>query len=121
MTCHAHHQLSAGREKEVRKTYASVRAVLEADGEGHATGELAVQLRLSRARPDGAPGDEVGDELGRDGVEELGADGDAVVSEVAEELARETETFVDFEGAVDVRVIDEAFPSDGGAGFLRDA
>lgn len=42
----------------------TVRAVLEADGEGGARGELTVELGLRRPRTDGTPGDQVGDELG---------------------------------------------------------
>ena len=77
-----------------------------------------MELRLRRARADGAPRDEVRDELGRDRVEQLGADGHAHVREVAEQLPREPQALVDLEGAVDVRVVDQAFPADGCAWFL---
>ena len=63
--------------------HAAVRAVLEADGEGHARGELAVELGLGGARADRAPRDEVVEVLWGNGVEELKADGDAEMSEVA--------------------------------------
>lgn len=51
--------------------YAAVRAVLEADGEGDAAGEFPMELGLGRACADRAPGDEVSDELGGDGVEQF--------------------------------------------------
>lgn len=77
-----------------------------------------MELALGRARPNGAPRDEVCDVLRGDGVEELGADGDAHRGEVAEELAGEAEALVDAEGAVDVRVVDEALPADRRPRFL---
>ena len=77
-----------------------------------------MNLRLGGAGADGTPGDEVGDVLGRDGVEQLGADGDAHRGEVAEELAGEAEALVDLERAVNVGVVDEALPADSRARFL---
>jgi hypothetical protein len=41
----------------------TVRAVLEADGEGGTRSELAVELGFGGSRTDGTPGDQVGDEL----------------------------------------------------------
>ena len=55
-----------------------------------------------------------------DGVEKLEADRDAEVCEVAEELAGDAETLVDLEGTIDVRVVDEAFPANGGAWLLAE-
>ena len=100
------------------ETHAAVRAVFEADGEGDATSELSVKLRLGRPRADGTPGDQVGDELGRDCVEKFRTNRNAEVCEVAEQLAGETEAFVDFEGAVDIRIVDETLPADRRPGFL---
>ena len=52
-------------------TDASIGTVLEADGEGNTARQLSVKLRLGGAGTDSTPGDEVGDELGGDGIEEL--------------------------------------------------
>ncbi len=79
-----------------------------------------MQLTLRRAHTNRAPRDEVRDELRRDGIEEFAAGGNAEVGDVAEELAGEAETGVDLEGAVDVWVVDEAFPADGRTGFLHE-
>jgi len=57
--------------------------------------------------------------LGGDGVEELGAGGHAEVGEFEEEFAGHAEAAVDIEGIVEVGVVDEALPADGGAGFLE--
>ena len=56
---------------------------------------------------------------GRDHVEEFGAGGDAHLGEVEEKVARETEAVVDLVGAVEMRIVDEALPADGGAGLLK--
>jgi hypothetical protein len=94
-------------------------AVLEADRHREAGGEFAVDLRLGGAGTDRAPGDQVGDELRGDGVEELGAGGQAHVGEVEQQPAGDAQALVDVEGAVEVRVVDEALPADGGARLLE--
>lgn len=101
-----------------RFAYAAVCSVLEADGEGDAAGELTVQLRLGGAGTDRAPGDEIRDVLWGDGVEQLGADGDAQVGQVAKQLAGDADTLVDLEGAVNIGVVNETLPADGGTRFL---
>ena len=54
------------------KLYASAGSILESDGHGEAAGELTVRLALGGSGSYGAPRDEVGDVLRREGVEELG-------------------------------------------------
>jgi len=93
--------------------------VFEADGHGEAGGHLAVGLAFAGAGPDGGPGDEVGDVLGGDGVEEFGGGGDAEFDDFAEEAPGEVEALGDVVGAVKVGVHDEALPADGGAGFFE--
>ena len=78
-------------------------------------------LRLCRACTDGTPGDQVSEVLRRDGIEELRADGNAQLCEVAQKLAGDAETLVDFEGAVKVGVVDQTFPADSRPGFLCSA
>ena len=97
----------------------AVGAVLEADGAGEAGGELAVDLRLRRAGADRAPGDEVGDVLRRDHVEELAAHRHAHLVEVEQQLAGDAQALVDLEAAVQVRVVDQALPADGRARLLE--
>lgn len=58
-------------QHRLRGTHAAIRAVLESDGEGDAARELTVQLRLGRAGADGTPGDEIGDILWGNGVEQF--------------------------------------------------
>ena len=95
-------------------------AVFEADGAGESGDELAVDLALGGAGADGSPGlTSVGDVLGGDHVEELGAGGDAHVGEVEEEVAGFAEAVVNLEGLVEVGIVDEALPAEGGAGLLE--
>ena len=93
--------------------------VFEYDRTGDAADELAMDLALCGARADGAPADQAGDVLRGDHVEELGAGGHAHLGEIEEEVARETEAVVDLVGAVEVRIVDEALPADGGAGLFE--
>ena len=98
---------------------AAVGAVLEADRAAQARGELAVALALRRARADGAPGDQVGDVLRAEQVEELGAQRQAQRGQVQQQPARHLQALVDGEAAVQVRVVDVALPADGGARLLE--
>ena len=72
---HAHEGVRRARREDGvgRDLDAAVGAVLEADRAAQARGELAVALALGGARADRAPGDQVGDELRAQQVEELGA------------------------------------------------
>jgi hypothetical protein len=98
-----------------RDRQAAIAAVLESDGEGETEGQLAVELGLARAGDDGAEGDQVGEELQGDGVEHFACDGHAGGCEVAEELSRDPEALVGLVGLVDVGVVDQALPADGGS------
>ena len=105
-----------GVEGDVQR---AVGAVLEADREGQARRELAVQLALRGARADGAHAEQVGEELRRDGVEHLGRERHAHRGEVDEQLPRGAQALVDLEAVVDVRVVDQPFPPHRRAGLLE--
>lgn len=98
---------------------ASARSVFKADGHTEAGGQLAVDLALRCARADGAPRDDVGHVLRCDDIEEFGARGNTFGGEVEQQLAGDAQAFVDVVGFVDVGVIDQALPSDGGAWFFK--
>src|SRR5262249_27113899 len=99
--------------------HVAVRAVLEADRAGESGGQLAVDLALGSARTDGAPGDQVRDVLRRDHVQVLAAGGNAIVREVQQELTAHTQALVNVEAAVQVGVVDQALPTDGGTRFFK--
>jgi hypothetical protein len=98
---------------------ATVGAVLEAHRERQTRSQLAVELGLGGTGTDGSKRDEVGKELRRDGVQHLGGNGHALAGKVAEELAGDTETLVDLEGLIDIRVVDQALPANSCARLLE--
>ena len=98
---------------------APVGAVLEPHRHAEAGGQLAVHLALGGARADRAPGDEVGQELRADGVEELGARGQAERGHVGQEAPGAAQPLVDGEAAVEAGIVDEPLPAHGGARLLE--
>ena len=71
-----------------------------------------MQLGFGGSGSDGTPGDEVRDELRRDGIEEFGSDGHAHRGDVPHEFSSESETLVNLERVVDIRVAREKGMSD---------
>ena len=90
----------------------TIGTVLETNGERETRGKFAVQLRLCGARTDRAEGDQVCEELGRDGVEHFGGNGHAGTCEVNKELAGNAQALVDLEGLIDIGIVDQALPAD---------
>lgn len=105
-----------GVERELNRTS---RAVLEADRHREAGCEFAVDLGFRGARADGSPGDQIRDVLRGDRIEKFRAGGDAHVGEVDEEFPCDTEALVDVEGVIELGIVDEAFPANGGSRFFE--
>src|SRR5437763_861030 len=80
---------------------------------------LPVDLALRGAGADGSPGDQVGDELGSDRVEELATRGQPELDQIEEELPRQPQAFVDGERVVEMGVVDQALPPDSRARLLE--
>ena len=78
-----------------------------------------MELGLGGAGTDGAERDEIGQVLGRDGVEHFTGDGEAGGGQVDVELAGDAETLVDVVGLVDVGIVDQTLPANGGTGLLK--
>lgn len=97
----------------------AVGPVLKADGERQTGGQLTVQLRLGGAGADSAQRDEVGQKLRGDGVEHFTGDGQAGVGQIDVQLARHAQALVDVEGLIDVGVVDQTLPANGGPGLLK--
>ena len=76
-------------------------------------------LAFSGARTNGAPGNQITYVLRRNHVEKLAASGQSEAVNLNQQLACNTQTFVNPEAFVEVRVIDQALPADGGARFLE--
>ena len=118
---HTHEMVLRGRRTDGihRHAQPTVRSVLEAHWEGETGCEFAVELGLRCSGSDRTQRDEVGEELWADGIQHLRRDGHALVREVAEQFATHSQPLVDLVRLVDVRVVDQALPADGGAGFLE--
>ena len=99
--------------------HVAVGAVFEADRAGEAGGELAVHLAFGGARADRAPADEVCDVLRDDHVEVFDGDRHAFVGGVEQQFAPDAQAVVDGKRAVQMRVVEQAFPADGGARFFK--
>ena len=97
----------------------AVCAVLVSDGEGETGGQLAVELGLGGAGANGTQRNQIGQVLWGDGIEHLGGDGETGVGEVGVQLTGDAETLVDVVGLVDVGIVDQTLPADGGAGLLE--
>lgn len=100
-------------------TQRTICPVLEANGEGQPGRQLPMQLAFGGPGADGADGEEVGEELGGDGVEHLAGERHALGGEVDEELPTKPQALVDEETAINLWVVDQPLPADGGAGLLE--
>jgi hypothetical protein len=98
---------------------ASIGTVLETNWERETGSQLTVKLGLGGSGANGTEGDEVGKELWGDGVEHLGGNWHAAAGEVTEELSADAETLVDLEGLIEVWVVDQTLPADGGTWLLE--
>ena len=112
-------RLARSLDRVHRNPDIAVGAVLESNRTGQPRGKLAVHLRLRGARADRAPAHQVGDVLRRDHVEVLHPGRHAQLIDVEQHVARQAQALVDAERAVEVRVVDEALPTHGGARLLE--
>ena len=112
-------RLRGGLHRIHRDLHVAIRAVLETHRARQPGRELAMHLALRGARADGAPRHEIRDVLRCDHVEEFATRRQAQPVDVQQQPARETQPIVDAEAAVEVRIVDEPLPADGGARFLK--
>ena len=99
--------------------HAAIGTVLEADRHRQAGGEFAVNLTFRGTRANGPPGDQIGDELRRNHIEKLSTCRKAAVGQFEQQPACRAQTVVDVKAAVQVRIINEPLPADGGARLLE--
>jgi hypothetical protein len=102
-----------------RNLQTAVGAVLESHRGRQSARHFAMGLRFGGAGADGAPRDQVAEVLGADRIECLGAGRQAKLVDVEQHLARELQAFLDGEGVVHARIVDEPLPARGGAGLLE--
>src|SRR5688572_18066938 len=111
--------LARGEQCIDRDFDVAVGAVLEPHRCGEAGGKLAVHLAFGGARADRPPGHQVADVLRRDHIEELAARRHARLVDAHEKVARDAQALVDAEAAVEIGVVDQAFPAHRGARLLE--
>ena len=127
---HDGHHTGLGHRQEVMGVFdganginghseSAVGSVLEANGEAETASQLAVELTLRCPGADSANAEQVGQELGADGVQHLAGNGHALGGKVDEQLPADAQTLVDIEAVVDIRVVDQTLPADRGARLLE--
>ncbi|WTW15052.1 hypothetical protein OHU89_04725 [Streptomyces sp. NBC_00019] len=102
-----------------RHRHIPVRRVLEPDGHRQTRGELTVHLALRRARADGTPCHRVGDVLRAGRLQELTPHRQSRVEHVEQDLTGHAQPQLHVMGAVQVRVVDQALPTDGRTRLLE--
>lgn len=102
-----------------RDLQATFSPVLEADRHGDAACHLAMGLAFGRARADGGPTDKIGHVLRTDRVQQFRSTGEAHLIDLEQKRSRQLNSRCDIAGPVQVRVIDEALPSDCRPGLFK--
>lgn len=111
---------SAGRRHRVdRDLETAFRAVFESDWHGDAACQFAVGLALRRSGADGAPANQIGDVLRTDGIEQFRRAGQSELIDAQENGPGQLQAGGDITGAVQVGIVDQTFPADGGPRFLK--
>ncbi len=93
----------------------AVGAVLETDGKGKTAGHFSMDLGFGGASADRPPADGVGQVMGGDRVEHFAGDGKFQIGDGAEQAAADAEPLGDLVGAVEVGIVDQPLPANGGA------
>ena len=119
--CHTHEVMlcSCGTNRVNGNSQRAICTIFETNRKREAAGKLTVELRLGGSGADGTERNQVGQELRRDCVQHLAGNRHARAGEIDEQLPGDTEPFVDFEGLVNVRVVDQPLPAHRRAGLLE--
>src|ERR1035437_1641148 len=108
-----------GKNGVNRNLHVARRSILEADRTRKAADELAMHLALRSTRADCAPRHEIDEILRRDDVEKLGAGRNAHHREIKQKMPRDAQAVVDLVSLVEMRVVDQALPPNGGARLFK--
>lgn len=79
-----------------------------------------MELRLCGTRANCTPGNKVVDELRRNSVKKLRANGNAKMGEITKKLTSNTKSLVYLKRTIDGRIVDKAFPANRRARFLNE-
>ena len=108
--------LEGGREAGVRcRLDRTVGGILEADRHRHARSELAMHLAFGIASADRTPADQVADVLRGDRVKPFRSCRESKAQHIGQHLACEPHALANVELAVEIRIVDQTLPTDGGA------
>ena len=111
--------MASGADGIKRDLHTAVGAVFETDRNRQTGGQFPVDLALGGPGTDGSPTHQIADELGRDGIEEFAAGGQAEFGEIHQQAAGFAQPFVDGVGIVEMGIVDEPLPTDNGARFFE--
>ncbi len=98
---------------------AAVSTVLEADRRRQAGSHFTVSLGFGGARADGRPADQVLQILRGDRVQCFGRSWQAHFGQVQQQLTTDVQTVLNLERVVQVRIVDQALPANGGTWLLE--
>ena len=102
-----------------RRLQAAVGVVLQTDRHGKAAGHFAMRLRFRRARANRRPRDQVGDVLRHDGVQKFRRRRQPHAGDFQQQPPRNFQARFDVLRPVEVRIVDQTLPADGGARFFE--
>ena len=111
--------LSSGEATVDRCLHRAVSGVLEADRHGKPAGQLAVDLAFRVARTNGAPTHRVRDELRAGGLQKFRGGRQSFLQHTKQGFASKQQAFANIVAAINIRVVDQALPADGGARLLE--
>ena len=95
-------------------TYATIGGVFETSGHGQGGSKLSVNLRFRRPGSDRTPGNQVGSVLRRDSVQEFASRWKTHLRDIKEKPSGDPETLVYLEAAIELGIVDKAFPAHSG-------
>ncbi len=98
---------------------AAVGAVLEAHRQVQPADQLAVDLRLAGARADRGPAKQIVEVAGRHRLQQLGGQRQSGFEDVQHQSTRQAQALGHVAAAVQMRIVEQAFPANGGAWLLH--
>ena len=97
----------------------AVSAIFKADGRGQTRSQLAMDLTFSCACANCAPRNQIANVLRRNDIKKLTASGQTQAVDFNQQLARNTQAFVNAKGFIKVGVVDQALPANSRARFFK--
>ncbi len=93
--------------------------ILESDWTGNSGCQLTVSLAFGGTRTNCRPADQISNILRADQVQKFGSSRHADIIQIQQQFAGKPQTLVDMETVIKIRIIDQSFPTDGGARLFK--